>query len=71
MSNEYEYRLLGRLKSDCYAYTDYGGRLWGITPVEHIGKMYEIWEKLDTKPEWLTRQELKKLSIALTGKERS
>ena len=69
MTQEFEYMLLSRLQSDCYAFIEYGGKLWGIEPQTHADKMVELYNQLKIKPEWLTFKELKKLYYALTKKE--
>lgn len=71
MAQEFEYMLLNRLQSDCYSFIEHGGKLWGITPKEHMNKMFELWDKLKIKPEWLTKQELKNLNLKLTKEERN
>lgn len=71
-SYEFEYRLLGRLKDDCDYYLGNGNRfakqLWAGNEIDQIKKMVELWDMLPEKPEWLTRNELERYSMALTGK---
>lgn len=63
--NKFQYMLLNRLQSDCYA----AGKLWAGSPTEQIKYMVAIWGNLRVKPEWLTRKELNMLAIKLTHKE--
>lgn len=71
-SYEFEYQLLGRLKDDCDYYLGNGNRfakqLWAGNEIDQIKKMVELWDMLPEKPEWLTRNELERYSMALTGK---
>lgn len=69
MSQKFEYMLLARLKSDCYGFLSYGGKLWGIKPEYHANKMVELYQLLKVKPIWLPLKELKNLFYRLTGKE--
>lgn len=61
---EFQYMLLGRLKSDCDYYCGYGGRnpkyLWAGTEKKQIEKIKEIWLNFleDEKPEWLTWEQI-------------
>jgi hypothetical protein len=60
---EFEYMLLGRLKSDCEYFLGYGcgsSRLWAATVEEHIVKMKELWNLLPVKPEWLSMEQIEK-----------
>jgi len=62
--HEFEYELLGRLKSDCDYYLGYGNRhskhLWAGNEVDHIAKMEELWNSFseEDKPEWLTWKQI-------------
>lgn len=62
-SQEFEYRLLGRLKRDCDYYLGAGGKnekhLWAGTAEKQILKMRDLYENLAEKPEWFTEDELK------------
>lgn len=61
---EFEYMLLGRMRSDCEYYLGYGNRsnsrLYGNDPKQHIDRMKELWKGFpaDKKPEWLTWEQL-------------
>ena len=61
---EFEYMLLGRMRSDCEYYLGYGNRnnsrLYGNDPKQHIDRMKELWKVFpaDKKPEWLTWEQL-------------
>lgn len=63
--NGFKYRLLNRLQSDCYS----SGTMWAGSKQEQIDYMVAIWNNLQVKPEWLTRDELNTLSSKLTGKK--
>ena len=58
----YDYQLLGRLVSDCKYYLGggYGAEkhLWAKSVEDQIAKMKDIYNKLDTKPEWLTMKDI-------------
>lgn len=57
-----DYQLLGRLVSDCKYYLGggYGAEkhLWAKSVEDQIAKMKDIYNKLDTKPEWLTMKDI-------------
>lgn len=61
---EFEYMLLGRMRSDCEYYLGYrnrsNSRLYGNDPKQHIDRMKELWKVFpaDKKPEWLTWEQL-------------
>ena len=62
-SQEFEYRLLSRLKSDCDYYLGNGGRnaehcLWAKNEQGQIDKMREIYNQLKEKPEWLSEEDI-------------
>lgn len=58
----HDYQLLGRLVSDCKYYLGggYGAEkhLWAKSVEDQIAKMKDIYNKLDTKPEWLTMKDI-------------
>ena len=60
--HEDEYRLLGRLKTDCDYFLGAGGRaekhLWAGNVREQIAKMRELYAALPEKPEWLTPEDI-------------
>ena len=57
--HEFLYMLLGRLQIDCKARLDgYGGNLWGITVEAHINEIKCIYDYLEPKPEWITKEEI-------------
>ena len=64
MSNnqEFIYRLLSRLQSDCEYYLGHGGRsprnLWALNEKEQIENMKDLWNQLEEKPEWLTYEQI-------------
>lgn len=57
-----DYSLLGRLKSDCEYFLNYGNRdvkhLWAGNVEDQINMMYEIYDRLPEKPNWLTRKDI-------------
>ncbi|MCQ4953066.1 SNF2-related protein [Holdemania filiformis] len=57
-----DYRLLGRLKSDCDYFLGAGGRaekhLWAGNVREQIAKMRELYASLPDKPEWITPEDI-------------
>lgn len=62
--NEFDYMLLGRLKSDADFYLGHGNRnerrLWALNVDDHIKEMKNRWNALpeDKKPEWLTMEDI-------------
>lgn len=62
--NEFDYMMLGRLKSDADYYLGYGNRnekvLWALNVDDHIQEMKNRWNALpeDKKPEWLTMEDI-------------
>ena len=72
---EYEYQLLGRLRSDCeYVLNTYDGTvdtgiknpklqekyLWAGNTRDQIAKMRELYSVLKDKPEWITLEDIDK-----------
>jgi hypothetical protein len=63
-ANTFNYRMLGRLKSDCDYYLGNGGEspncLWAKDEKEQIRKMKELHNAFPDgeKPEWLTMAEI-------------
>jgi hypothetical protein len=62
MSDEYNYQLLSRMKSDCDYFLGNGNRntkhLWSLEIITHINKMKSIWKSLNEKPEWCTWEDI-------------
>ena len=61
--NRFSYMMLDRLKSDCEYYLVNGGRnakqsLWAQDEQKQIDKMRELYDLLQIKPEWLTREQI-------------
>lgn len=62
--NEFQYRTLSRLKSDCDYFLGHGHRnpkiLYESDPNAHMNHMKEIWGSFpeNEKPEWLTWEQL-------------
>jgi len=58
----FEYQLLSRLEQDCEYFLGCGKRcekhLWGITVKGHFEKMYELYDLLLVKPDWITREKI-------------
>lgn len=58
--DEFNYQMLGRLKSDCDYYLGEGNRnerhLWAHSVSKQIAKMREFYDKVPVKPEWLTKE---------------
>lgn len=58
---EFRYRLLSRLQSDCKYYVDQSRaskHLWAGSEAEQIEYMKAIWNSLPEKPEWLSYEEI-------------
>lgn len=57
-----DYQLLDRLKQDCEYYLNAGNHnpnnLWAKSEVAQIEKMLELYDKLPTKPMWLTKEQI-------------
>lgn len=62
--NSFNYRLLGRLQTDCDYFLNHGNRsartLWAGDVDSQIAKMKELWTALpeDGKPEWLSMEDI-------------
>ena len=61
--SEYDYMMLGRLKSDCDYFLGNGNgneehSLWAKNIDEQISKMKELYNKVSEKPEWLTLEDI-------------
>ena len=69
---EFLYRLLSRMQTDCEYYLVNGGRhdahLWALNPDKQIKYMIAIWDYLPEKPEWLSLDQLEEYSVEMTGK---
>lgn len=68
--DRFNYMLLDRLKSDCEYYLIYGGRnakrsLWAQDEQAQIDKMREIYNSLQIKPEWLTREQIEEYAARM------
>lgn len=60
----FPYRLLGRLQSDCDYFLGAGQghekHLWAGSVKAQIAKMWELYDSVPEKPEWLTEQDIKR-----------
>lgn len=62
--NEFNYQLLGRLRSDCDYFLGAGNRserqLWAGNVADQIAKMKELWGSFpeDSKPQWLSLEDI-------------
>ena len=56
------YMMLDRLRCDCEYFLGFGGRcersLWACNVENQIEIMHEIWDYLEVKPEWLTKEQI-------------
>ena len=54
--------MLSRFITDCEYFLGFGGRnerrLWAGSVEKQIETMYEIWEYVEDKPEWLTKEQI-------------
>ena len=61
-SQDYLYRLLGRLQEDCEYFLNAGGRnekhLWSGSVDAQIRDMKDIYNRLEIKPDWLTMEQI-------------
>lgn len=71
MVNEFQYMMLGRLQSDCEYFLGNGH---GATKQLHqqsvsaqISEMKRIWNSLETKPEWLSMEEIEAYESKMTN----
>ena len=68
-----KYMLLGRMQSDCEYYLGYGDRnaknLWGCNEESHIKYMVLLYNILDVKPEWLSKEEIVHYGLEMTGRD--
>ena len=71
--HEFEYQLLSRLKADCEYYLNWGGRsvnrLWAGNVEAQIAKIKELWNVLETKPRWLTMEQINEYERQMTVTE--
>lgn len=64
INNQFNYMMLGRLKSDCEYFLNYGARniksLYYDSVEDHISKMKKLWNLFPegTKPEWLSYEDI-------------
>jgi hypothetical protein len=62
--NSFNYRMLGRLQSDCEYFLNHGNRslnnLYYHDVEKHIAEMKKLWNGFpeDKKPEWLSYEEI-------------
>lgn len=69
----FRYQMLGRLQGDCNYYLGYGNRnprvLWAQDAKSQIDLMKALWDTftLNGKPEWLTKEDIKKLEKEMLG----
>ena len=61
--DRFNYMLLDRLKSDCEYYLSYGGinakrSLWAQDEQKQIDKMRELYDLLQIKPEWISKEQI-------------
>lgn len=68
--DRFNYMMLDRLRCDCDYYLNYGGRnakhsLWANDEQAQIDKMREIYDSLQTKPEWLTREKIEEYAARM------
>lgn len=59
--NESEYMLLGLLRDDCESCLRNGARydtLWAGGPQKQVEKMLEIYDSLEDKPDWISRDDI-------------
>lgn len=67
----FTYRLLNRLQSDCDYWLGNGGRydghLWAKSPEAQIAKMRELYNALEVKPEWLTKEDIDEYERKMVG----
>lgn len=61
--DRFNYMMLDRLRCDCDYYLNYGvinakHSLWAHDEQKQIDKMREIYDSLQIKPEWLTREQI-------------
>ena len=58
-NSEFLYMLLSRLQFDCKAVLSGNNRgLWGDTVEDHINEMKCIYDYLEPKPQWITKEEI-------------
>lgn len=59
-NDKYNYMLLDRLKKDCEYFLRYPNtkHLWAGDIKQQIDKMLELYDSLDPKPEWITKEDI-------------
>ena len=72
MTQQFNYMLLGRLQADCEYYSGNGLRnkkhLWAKDEQEQVNKMRELYNSLNTKPEWISMTDIDNYEIAMCTK---
>lgn len=62
--NSFDYRMLGRLQSDCEYYLGFGNRcakhLWAGNEKDQILEMMRIYSNLEEKPVWIDEDRIAK-----------
>ena len=68
---DFEYQLLGRLKSDCDYFLGASNgcekHLWAGSIAGQVEKMREIYRALPKKPDWLTAEQIENYSGKMTA----
>lgn len=73
---EADYKLLGRLKSDCDYFLGYGnayeGYLYFMNIEKHCDEMEKLWKSFEDydKPEWLTLEQINEYREKMLDKRR-
>ena len=58
-NSEFLYMLLSRLQFDCKAALIGSSRsLWGVTVEDHINEMKCVYNYLEPKPQWITKEKI-------------
>lgn len=70
---EFNYKMLDRLKSDCDYFLGNGNRsekhLWAGNCEAQIAKMREIYNSLEEKPEWLSKEDIDNYEKEMCSKQ--
>lgn len=62
LNAERKYYLLDRMRIDCEYYLGFGARhekyLWAGNVQDHIDNMLYLYDSIEVKPTWLTREQI-------------
>lgn len=71
LDSERKYCLLDRMRIDCEYFLGFGARhekyLWAGNVADHIANMLYLYDSIEKKPEWLTREDILEYKKEMEG----